>query len=116
MKKIILVCCILLITGCKNNLVCTLTTTEGVYTSEQKITFDFKDDQVSNVELNYAMIFEDEKTANDYFTAFEALKEQYEIKQDKNKIEIISEKNYDQYNQNKDELKEELEAKGYSCK
>ena len=66
--------------------------------------------------LNYTMIFEDEKTASEYFTAFETLEEEYEMKLNKNEIEIISEKNYNEYNQSKDELKEELESNGYSCK
>lgn len=116
MKKMKIFCLLLLLTGCKNKLQCTLETDEEMYISNQKIIFEFKNDKVSDVTLNYEMIFEDEKTAKDYFVMFEALDEQYEITQEKNKIGIISKKNYEQYDQNKNELKEELETNGYSCK
>jgi len=117
MKKILIVLSLFVLTGCSNKLVCTLESTEENYDSKQKITFKFdKSDKVNDVSVNYSMIFADEETAKTYKNVFESLNENYEITQDKNKINIITTKNYDQYNENKEELKKELEKNGYSCK
>ena len=116
MKKILIFGCVLLLTGCKNSLVCTMKTTEENYESEQKITFSFEKEKVNDVVVDYVMTFEDEETANSYITAFKTLEENYEIDQNGNKVSISSTKNYNQYNQNKDELKKELESNGYVCK
>lgn len=116
MKKIILILCIFLLTGCKSKLVCVLESEEEIYKEEQKITFNFKDDKIKEVNVSYIMTFEDEATAKTYLNIFEALDENYEINLNKNKIEIKSYKNYEQYNQNKDELKGELEKNGYLCR
>ena len=116
MKKILMICCILMLTGCKNELVCTLKTTEESYDTEQKITFNFENDKVNDVTVNYKMTFENEETANSYLSVFESLDEEYEINVDGKEINVKSKKNYEQYDQNKDELKEELELNGYICK
>ena len=116
MKKILIICCLLVLTGCKNELICTMKTTEENYESEQELIFSFKDEKVSDVTVNYTMIFEDEKTANSYVSVFETLEDGYEIKQDGNKLSIKSEKNYEQYSETKDKIKENLEANGYKCK
>ncbi len=116
MKKILMIFCIFILTGCKNELVCTLNTVEESYDTEQKIIFNFENDKVNDVVVNYTMIFEDEEIASSYMNAFESLTKEYEINLSGNKIQIISEKNYDQYDQNKEELKAELEKNGYSCK
>lgn len=117
MKKSLIILSLLLLTGCSNELVCTLKTSEEGYESEQKITFEFDDsDKVTDVYVNYSMIFEDEETAKSYVNVFEALEKDYKINQDGNKIDIVTTKNYEQYKENKDELKEELENNGYSCK
>jgi len=116
MKKIFLVICALILTGCKNKLICTSETADENYTTQQKIEFTFDDDDnVVDATVNYIMTFEDEETAKSYLNIFETLEEDYEINIDKNKIDIKSSKNYEQYDQNKNELKEELEQNGYMC-
>jgi len=117
MKKILMVLGILLFTGCSNELVCTKNTTEENYELEQKIIFEFdSNDKVVSAKTNYIMVFENKETASSYMSVFDSLEEDYEINQVGNKVNIISTKNYEQYNQNKDKLKEELENNGYSCK
>lgn len=116
MKKIILVLCAFLLTGCKSKLVCTLESEEQIYKEEQKITFNFDDNKVKDVKVNYTMTFDDEETAKTYLNIFESLDENYEVNLDRNKIDIKSYKNYEQYDKNKDELRDELEKNGYLCK
>lgn len=116
-KKLLLLClCVFLFTGCNKKLVCKSETTEELYKEQQKITFNFEDEKVKEVMVDYIMIFSDEETAKSYLTIFEALNKDYEISLDGNTINIKSFKNYEQYNQNKEELKEELENNGYICK
>ena len=117
MKKILLVLSVMLLTGCGNKLVCNLETSEENYESKQKITFKFdSSDKVNDVTVDYTMIFEDEETAKTYKNVFETLDDNYEINLEKNEINIISTKNYDQYKENKEELKKQFENNGYSCK
>ena len=71
MKKILLLLCVFLLTGCKSQLVCNRKTTEEFYEEEQKIIYSFNDDKVQDVTINYIMIFEDEETAKTYLTIFE---------------------------------------------
>lgn len=117
MKKILIIASLFVLTGCSNKMVCTLETTEENYESEQKITFEFdSDDKVTDVSTNYIMTFEDKETAASYMGVFESLEDDYEINQSGNKLTIVSTKNYEQYNQNKDKLKKELQDNGYLCK
>ena len=117
MKKTLILLSLFILTGCSNKLVCTLETNEENYKSEQKITFKFDDsDKVTDVSVDYSMIFADEESAKSYATVFKTLEEDYEINQKGNKINIITTKNYEQYKESKDELKQELENNGYSCK
>lgn len=116
MKKFLMIFGVLLFTGCSNELVCTMNTAEENYELEQKITFQFDEEKVVSAETNYIMVFENKETASSYMSVFDTLEDDYEINQSGNKINIISTKNYEQYNQNKDKLKEELENNGYSCK
>ena len=117
MKKIFVALSLLLLTGCSNKMVCTLKSSEESYESEEKIVFEFdNDNKVTNVTINYDMIFEDEESAASYAYVFETLEEDYEIKQEGNKINIVTTKNYEQYSESKDELKVDLENNGYSCK
>ena len=116
MKKILIICCLLFLTGCKNELICTMETTEENYESEQEIIFSFEDEKVNDVVVNYTMIFEDENTANSYVNVFETLEEGYEIEQEGNKLSITSKKNHEQYSETKDKIKTELESNGYKCK
>ena len=117
MKKILLLCvCLCLFTGCGKKMVCSLKTDTETYKEEQKITFTFEDDNVKEAMVNYIMTFDDEATANTYLTMFQTLNKDYEINLDGKTIDIKSFKNYEQYQQNKDELKKELESNGYVCK
>ncbi len=118
MKKYLFVLItILLLTGCGKSLTCTKSVEEEDYKTEEKIVFDVnKDNKVSDLELNYTMIFEDETIAKDYLNILDSFKNDYEIEQKKNKITIKSEKDYTEYNQTKEELKKDLESNGYTCK
>lgn len=118
MKKYLMLNLLMLIvlTGCKSTLTCTLTGTQEEYDTEQKIIFTSKKNIVEKAQINYTMIFEDEESAKEYFTIFTSLDEDYEIKQKKNKVTMISEKDYSTYNQTEENMRKELENNGYKCK
>lgn len=115
-KNILLIMLILLLTGCKNELVCTLNKEEENYLSEQNIIFTVEDGIVSKAITNYIMTFEDEKTAETYLNVFKSINKDYDITLNENKLEIKMEKNYEEYNQTKEEVKQDFEKNGYSCK
>lgn len=117
MKKIFLVLIILMATGCKNKLTCTLETVEDDYSTKEKIVFNFENkEKAFEASVDHIMTFKNEETAKLYLNIFEALDEGYEISLEGNKINIKSFKNYEQYGTNRDELKKELELNGYLCK
>lgn len=116
-RRIILGMCLLLLTGCGNEFVCTTEIEEENYKTEQKINFEFdKNDKITNATVNYVMIFETEKDAKAYFNVFEVMNKEYEISLDGEKITISSAGNYEEYNGQKDKLKSDLEKNGYTCK
>lgn len=115
-KNLILILLLLFITGCKNELVCTLETEEEGYLSKQEIIFSIADGKVEKAVTNYTMTFETNETAESYLNVFKSANKDYEIILDENKLLIISEKNYEEYNQTKEELKLDFEKNGYSCK
>lgn len=117
MKKILLILGVMLLTGCGNKVTCVMNSEEELYKTEQKIVFEFgKNDKVTNATVNHIMIFKTEEEAKNYFSVLEAFEQEYEIKLNKNKIEMNSEKNYEEFDGNKDELKKEFENNGYKCK
>ena len=105
-----------LLTGCKSTLTCTLKGSEENYDTEQKIIFTSKKNKIEKAEINYTMIFKDEDSAKEYYTIFTSLDEDYDIKQKKNKVTMISEKDYSKYDQTEDNMRKELENNGYKCK
>lgn len=115
-KNIFLIMLLLLLTGCKNELVCTLTKEEESYLSEQKITFTTQDDKVNKVITNYTMTFENKETAEAYLNVLKSINEDNNITLNENEIELTMEKNYKEYDQTKEEVKQEFEKNGYSCK
>ena len=117
MKKVILVFYLLFLTGCSNKMVCTMTVEEENYETNQELVFEFnKEDNVEKSTVNYIMVFKTEEEAKSYLNVFQTINEDYDITLEKNTIEIKSEKNYEQYESKKSELKEKLEKDGYSCK
>ena len=116
MKKVLMILCLIILTGCKNELECKITKTEESYETQERIVFSFKDDKVNDVKLNYVMAFEDKETAKVYSQMFGSLDGEYEIKLNENILEINSVKNYEQYNESPEKLREEFEANGYVCK
>lgn len=108
---------VLLLTGCGNNVVCTMKTIEEDHILEQKIVFEYDDNEkVTNVILNQTMVYDDEQTAENYFNVFTELQKDYDIVLDGKKINITTIKNYEIYDENKNELEEEFESNGYTCK
>ena len=97
-------------------MVCTLIKEEEKYLSEQKITFTTQDDIVSKVITNYTMTFEDEETAETYLNVLKSINKDYDIVLNENKIELKMEKNYEEYDQTEEEVKQDFEKNGYSCK
>lgn len=117
MKKILLVLGVMLLTGCGNKVTCVINTDEEFYKTEQKIVFEVgKNDKVTNAIVNHTMIFETEEEAENYFGVLETFEEDYEIKLNKNKIEMSSSKNYEEFDGDKNKLKKEFEDNGYKCK
>lgn len=116
MKKILIFLCLLVLTGCKNELVCISTTEEEGYLSEQKIMFEIKDDKVSKMISNYTMTFENEETAKMYLEVFKSIDSNYDVAQNGNKVVLKSEQPYEEERQKKEEVKQDFEKNGYSCK
>lgn len=118
MKKILMVLSImLLITGCKNQLKCTKTSEEEGYKFEQSFVFNIgKNKKVKSMDSKYIMIFEKAEDAKNYFKLLNNLGEDYNISQKKNKIIIKDTQDYSKFDQSKDNLKENLEKEGYSCR
>ena len=81
MRKYLIIFCLLFLTGCRNEFVCTFQTEEENYKTEQKMNFEFdKNDKITNATINYTMIFETEKDAEMYFKIYENIEKDYEIK------------------------------------
>lgn len=117
MKKIFMIFVILFLTGCSNNLICTMQTEEKNYITDKKITFEFdKNDKVNDVVASYTMTFEVEEDAKEYAAIFETLEGDYEVKIDGKKLNVVTKKNYTEYNETKKQIKEEFKKNGYSCK
>ena len=79
--------------------------------------FEFdKNDKIINATVDYIMIFEDEEKAENYMNVLKTLDNELEIELDGNEIKLSSTKDYEEYDENKETLKRELEKDGYICK
>jgi len=117
MKKILLVLMILILTGCKSELICTLKTTENNYESETKNVFEFNGDKIINSYSINIMTFENEDDLKMYLDMFKNLDDSYEVKQiSDSKLEIKVSRDISEYKKEKTSIKEEYEKDGYSCK
>ena len=114
MKKIFMVFILLIVTGCGNKLICTLETTEEDYSTKEKLIFEEKEKKFE-ASVEYIMTFKDEETANSYLNIIEIIDESYEINLTDNRINIKTFKSFEQYGNDRNELKKELEQNGYLC-
>lgn len=116
MKKILIIFSLLFLTGCSNELVCTLKTTEENYESEINTVFEFKKDKIVNSYSTNTMTFETKEETEMYLKSFENLDEGYSVTQiNEYQLELTVSKEYERYNNDKEKIIEEFENQGYSC-
>ena len=116
MKRMMLVLLILLLSGCKSELVCTVSKIESNYESETKTVFEFNGNKIKNAYSINTMTFDTEQEAKIYLKMIQGLSEDYEIIEKNSKqIEIKISNNYEIYNNDKNLIIQELEKEGYSC-
>lgn len=117
MKKILIVFASLFLVGCGNKFTCTTTVEEEDYKTQEKIVFEFdKNDRIINATVDYIMIFEDEEKAGNYMNILKTLDKELEIELEGNEIKLSTTKDYEEYDEDKETLKSELEKDGYICK
>lgn len=117
MKKFLIVFTSLFLVGCGNKFTCTTTIEEEDYKTQEKIVFEFdKNDKIINATVDYIMTFENEEKAGNYMNVLKALDKDLEIELDGKEIKLSSTKDYEEYDEDKEALKKELEKDGYVCK
>lgn len=116
MKKCLFICLFaLLLTGCKNEIKCSLENEDDDYKFKQEVVLKAdKNDLITYAETTITMTFESEEEAQQYYSIFDELEEKSELKIDKNVLII---KDYEEYSDNskKQEVKKQLESSGYKC-
>ena len=111
-KKIILLVLVLLVCGCSKKLTCTYELEYDDIEINNKIVFNFKDNTYEQEDI---MIFEDSKSASNYFKDVEDYVDEYNLILEKNKI--ISQLSGEiKLNASMEEIKEQYESYDYSCK
>lgn len=114
-KKIIICLMLLILTGCKNQMKCTMEKEEENYVVKQEVTMQFnKDDSLKEANMIINLNFENEQDSQNYYDAFKQLDNIGDIKKDGKKIIIEDEKEYSD-DSTKTELKQQLNKSGYKC-
>lgn len=117
MKKILFVALlVLMLTGCKNEMKCSLEQDEEVYTTKQDVVFKLDDDGfVVSSETELTMIFDKEEDAQEYYNIFKDLEQESALELNKNKIIMGDSVEYSDQTKASD-IKKQLEDTGYKCK
>ena len=115
---ILILMLLLLVTGCKKNLTCTLNTKEDGYKTETKVVYNKnKNGTLDNVTVTSTMTFDSEELAKNWFNVLKSINESNsEIKQEKNKIIVKNVQDYSNSTEKIDEIKKQMESDGYTCK
>jgi len=135
MKKMLVLVCLLFITGCSSTLTCTKEQKEEYVTMNQEIKINFKGKKVKSAEFIVDAELKTEYTdSSDYFaellrTQFSNFQELYgvdlEVKQTKTGAKLIMKMNKESFNNiygsssqniDKDNIKRNFEDNGYACK
>ena len=113
MKKILL-CLLVIFTlcGCGKKLTCTYKQDYEDIKIKNKIEFNFKDNTYKQIDK---MIFEDEKSAKEYFEDVSEYVEEYNLVLDGNMIISELEDSFSN-EKNKKEVKKQYEGYDYECK
>ena len=116
MKKILMIVCLLVLTGCRDQLVCTLETTERNYESEINEFFEFKKDKIVNAYSTNIMTFKTKEETEMYLETFKLLDKGYSVTQkNEYQLELRVSKEFENYKKGKEQIIEEFENQGYSC-
>ena len=125
MKKInmlVAVAALLLVTGCGKTSKLTCTNTQSFSTAELKTetVISFKGDYATKTVTTMSASFSNEDSAKSFAQRYQE-SEDYKVKIDGSKVELVNEvkvskENIKKDNNKKDKVKEYLEAKGFSCK
>ncbi len=120
-KKISLVfmfAIVVLITGCgEKKMVCTNQQSFGATVLDTKTIVKFKNDKVKKIETTMEVEFQDEATAESFAENYKD-DEEVTVKVDGTKVIVKSEEDGEsgKTQMTKDEAKESLEGRGYTCK
>lgn len=113
MKKILFsLSVLLLLCGCSSRLVCTYKETYDDIKIKNKITFDFKNKEYTQVDT---MTFKSKDDAQKYYDDIEEYKEEYNLVLKNNKIVSEIEDKLS-LTGNKKEIKMQYESYGYKCR
>lgn len=112
MKKILILGLMFMTCGCGNKLTCTYKEKYDDISINNKIEFNFKNNTYFQVDT---MIFNDEKSAKEYFEDVEEYVEEYNLVLEKNKI-ISKLSDQIKLDTTRKELKEQYESYDYNCK
>lgn len=112
MKKIVLLFLLLTLCGCSKKLECSYSEDYEDIKIRNKIIFNYKDNTYNEIDK---MIFNDEKSAKEYFEDIEEYKKEYNLKLDKNIItsNLTGDIKIDK---DKKSTKEKYQSYGYKCK
>jgi len=115
-KKYLFICLIALsLTGCKNEIKCSLEQNESVYTIKQEVILNKNENGfVTSKNTTITMIFETEEGAREYYNIFADLEQQSALEIKKNKIIM---KDVEEFSEGTkvSEVKSQLEKSGYTC-
>lgn len=112
MKKLFLLIGILFLSGCGNKLTCTYETEYENILIKNKITFDFDEDKLKQVDK---MIFDNSIDASNYYKEIEEYKEEYNLILEENQI-ISNISDTIKLDGDKQDIKEQYESYDYRCK
>lgn len=116
MKKILFASLLVLIlTGCKNEVKCSLEKDEADYKLKQEVTL-FSNDKgiVTSADTILTMAFENEEEAKAYYKVFSSLEQKSDLKREKNKLIMRHTEEYND-DSNVSVVKKQLQDNGYNC-